>query len=225
MWAAPALPPHSALPPHRLHASDTGPGVCTHAHSLTHSLVPHATYQLHSWLEDVEQFVNEDENEFSYSVRLSAYDVIQVPSYCMHVCAIAPSLPPSNCAVSLLSERVATMLLWLPWRNTLETANQILATPSRGRYLRRACLLLAVWWMQSKARKASLTGRHLQTPSSFPTQPLQVGNGASVCVCVDVHVCFASFSSLDWKVSVAGLKGLQLSQQRYSHKVVSTVEL
>ena len=39
------------------------------------STTPH---QVHSWLEDVNQFVEEDENEFSYSVRLSAHDLIQV---------------------------------------------------------------------------------------------------------------------------------------------------
>lgn len=34
--------------------------------------------QVHSWLEDVNQFVEEDENEFSYSIRLSAHDLIQM---------------------------------------------------------------------------------------------------------------------------------------------------
>ena len=34
--------------------------------------------QVHTWLVDVNQFVDEDENEFSYSIRLSAWDLLQV---------------------------------------------------------------------------------------------------------------------------------------------------
>ena len=36
------------------------------------------TTQVHTWLVDVNQFVDEDENEFSYSVRLSACELLQV---------------------------------------------------------------------------------------------------------------------------------------------------
>ena len=42
--------------------------------------------QVHTWLNDVNQFVNEDDNEFSYSVRLSALDLINVRMWCV-LCA------------------------------------------------------------------------------------------------------------------------------------------
>ena len=43
--------------------------------SLASSLTPPS--QVHSWLADVTQFVEDDENEFSYSIRLSAQDLLQ----------------------------------------------------------------------------------------------------------------------------------------------------
>ena len=42
--------------------------------------------QAHTWLSDVNQFVSEDDNEFSYSVRLSALDLINV---CVWMCELS----------------------------------------------------------------------------------------------------------------------------------------
>lgn len=59
----------------------SGGGVlCEQENNTVMVLLPFSPFspQVHTWLVDVNQFVDEDENEFSYSIRLSAWDLLQV---------------------------------------------------------------------------------------------------------------------------------------------------
>lgn len=50
-------------------------GTRNHTCSYLRPLLSHSV-QVHTWLGDINQFVEEDENEFSYSIRLSALDLL-----------------------------------------------------------------------------------------------------------------------------------------------------
>ena len=70
---------HMQITEDQVREGDEGGGdvLCEQENSTVMVSLPFSA-QVHTWLVNVNQFVDEDENEFSYSIRLSAWDLLQV---------------------------------------------------------------------------------------------------------------------------------------------------